>query len=117
MMREPRTSIQRLRAKDMKRTPLRRQSKKGAARGRRLAKLKMELLKEFHGHCEVCGCSRLPIDLHHIVKRSQGGKDTAENTCLLCRWCHRATDLPYFSGRLIITPRDSYGFIHWGYDA
>jgi hypothetical protein len=33
------------------------------------------------------------LDPHHVVKRSQGGLDTATNIVCLCRPCHEHTDL------------------------
>lgn len=36
--------------------------------------------------CEVCGCTC--NDVHHIVKRAQGGTDHADNLIGLCRRCH-----------------------------
>lgn len=47
----------------------------------------------FHGYCiedvilcEECGS--VAVDIHHIVKRSQGGSDEPENLIALCRKCH-----------------------------
>lgn len=36
--------------------------------------------------CEECG--KTAVDLHHRIKRSQGGSDEAENLVPLCRECH-----------------------------
>ena len=36
--------------------------------------------------CEECGA--VAVDLHHIIKRSQGGSDKVENLVALCRDCH-----------------------------
>ena len=36
--------------------------------------------------CQIC--SALAVDIHHIIKRSQGGKDTPDNLIALCRECH-----------------------------
>lgn len=52
----------------------------------------MAYLIEFRakGRCEECG--QLPdwrgLQGHHIVKRSQGGEDTAENCLINCGRCH-----------------------------
>ena len=37
--------------------------------------------------CELCDSTK-GLQKHHIVKRSQGGKDTPENLILLCWDCH-----------------------------
>jgi len=36
--------------------------------------------------CEECGA--IAVDLHHRIKRSQGGSDEASNLKALCRKCH-----------------------------
>lgn len=33
-------------------------------------------------------CALRPIELHHVVSRSQGGDDVVENLCPLCHVCH-----------------------------
>ena len=44
---------------------------------------------ERDGHkCRMCGTSRGLADVHHIIKRSQGGTDEMDNLILLCRNCH-----------------------------
>ena len=45
-----------------------------------------------------------PVDVHHVVKRSQGGSDfDLDQLVALCRWCHDQTDAPYERGRLVVT--------------
>ena len=39
--------------------------------------------------CEVCGWSYSSCDVHHIVERNQGGKNTIENALVLCPNHHR----------------------------
>ncbi len=39
--------------------------------------------------CEECGGTE-GLAPHHIVKRSQGGADTADNLRILCIYCHNA---------------------------
>jgi hypothetical protein len=54
--------------------------------------------------CQACGLRRR-LDVHHVVKRSQGGSDFDLNRLVaLCRSCHDQTDAPYSRGRLVITP-------------
>jgi len=36
--------------------------------------------------CENCGCKS--VDIHHLIFKSQGGKDSADNLIALCRKCH-----------------------------
>jgi 5-methylcytosine-specific restriction endonuclease McrA len=48
------------------------------------------LYSERGGVCEACG-KRFPmelLELHHIVSRSDGGRDVDENLKLLCGKCH-----------------------------
>jgi 5-methylcytosine-specific restriction endonuclease McrA len=46
-------------------------------------------IMERDGHkCRMCGTSQGLADVHHIIKRSQGGSDDADNLILLCRDCH-----------------------------
>lgn len=53
--------------------------------------------------CQACG-SRTRLDVHHVVKRSQGGSDFDLNQLVaLCRTCHDQTDAPYARGRLVVT--------------
>ena len=39
--------------------------------------------------CEVCGWSYSPCDVHHIIERNRGGKNTIENSLVLCPNHHR----------------------------
>jgi hypothetical protein len=53
--------------------------------------------------CQACG-SRSRLDVHHIVKRAQGGSDfDLDRLAALCRACHDRTDAPYAHGRLVVT--------------
>jgi HNH endonuclease len=52
---------------------------------------------------QACGVRRR-LDVHHVVKRSQGGSDfDLDLLVALCRWCHDQTDAPYKRGRLVVT--------------
>ncbi len=54
--------------------------------------------------CQACG-SRARLDVHHVVKRAQGGSDfDLDQLIALCRACHDRTDAPYIRGRLVVTP-------------
>ena len=53
--------------------------------------------------CQACG-GRRRLDVHHAVKRSQGGSDfDLDLLVALCRWCHDQTDAPYERGRRVVT--------------
>jgi 5-methylcytosine-specific restriction endonuclease McrA len=55
-------------------------------------------------HCQACR-RRAALDVHHVVKRAQGGSDfDLDRLVALCRRCHELTDAPYIQGRLVITP-------------
>jgi 5-methylcytosine-specific restriction endonuclease McrA len=74
----------------VKRTPIRKISKKKAAEKRIEADLRAKLLEEHEGLCQDCG--RWPdvfgLSLHHSVFKSHGGKSTKENCRLICQACH-----------------------------
>jgi HNH endonuclease len=54
--------------------------------------------------CQACG-RRTRLEVHHVIKRSQGGSDfDLDRLIALCRRCHERTDAPYRQGRLVITP-------------
>src|SRR3989442_2617452 len=79
------------------------------ARGRRAASwpewidIREQVLARASWRCQACGVRRR-LDVHHVVKRSQGGSDFDLNQLVaLCRWCHEQTDAPYERGRLVVT--------------
>jgi 5-methylcytosine-specific restriction endonuclease McrA len=54
--------------------------------------------------CQACGRGGA-LEVHHVVKRSQGGSDfDLDRLVALCPRCHAQTDAPYARGRLVITP-------------
>jgi 5-methylcytosine-specific restriction endonuclease McrA len=45
------------------------------------------------------------LDVHHVLKRAQGGSDFAlDRLVALCRACHDRTDASYAKGRLVVRP-------------
>jgi hypothetical protein len=61
--------------------------------------------------CQACG-RRTALDVHHVLKRSQGGSDfDLDWLVALCRACHERTDAAYCCGRLVITPLGNGGFV------
>lgn len=66
----------------------------------------MKIYMEYFGYgeqdmipCEWCG--RRAVDVHHIQKRSQGGKNDIENLVGLCREHHdMAEDFPVFNEKV-----------------
>lgn len=59
--------------------------------GREMAELRHEVFGRSNGQCEKCFvfAGWYEGQMHHKVKRSQGGSDTAENLAWLCPKCHR----------------------------
>jgi 5-methylcytosine-specific restriction endonuclease McrA len=54
--------------------------------------------------CQACGRGGT-LEVHHVVKRSQGGSDfDLDRLAALCPPCHARTDALYARGRLVITP-------------
>ncbi len=55
----------------------------------------------------VCTASemRSRLEVHHVVKRAQGGSDfDLDKLVALCPPCHAQTDAPYARDRLVVTP-------------
>jgi len=50
-----------------------------------------EIYERANYQCELCGSTK-GLQKHHIVKRSQGGKDTKANQILTCWDCHHGTN-------------------------
>lgn len=74
----------------MKRTPIRRVSKKKARELRREKPVRRQLFIRANGCCEHC---HKPEDMfglhpHEKVFRAQGGKLSMENSIVLCQACH-----------------------------
>ena len=63
-----------------------------------------ELVKARAGwRCQACAL-RTRLDVHHVVKRAQGGSDLdPDNLVALCRACHDQTDAAFSKGRLVVT--------------
>lgn len=79
------------------------------AQGRRAASwpewaaIREQVLARANWRCQACRVRRR-LDVHHVVKRSQGGSDfDLDQLVALCRWCHDQTDAPYERGRLVVT--------------
>ena len=53
--------------------------------------------------CEVGTYDHLGSDPHHVVPRSLGGADHADNVIWLCRFHHEMVDAPFVKGRMVIT--------------
>jgi hypothetical protein len=69
------------------------------------AAIREQILARAGWRCQACGVRRR-LDVHHVLKRSQGGSDfDLDRLVALCRWCHDQTDAPYERGRLVVTAR------------
>jgi RNA-directed DNA polymerase len=67
-------------------------SKRQAAKARDLTFSKQKLAKRQHGGCPECGESLFndeEIQVHHLLARSKGGKDTYDNRVVVHWLCHQ----------------------------
>ena len=65
--------------------------------------IRQHVLTRAGWRCQACGIRRR-LDVHHLIKRAQGGSDfDLDQLVALCRWCHDQTDAPYLRGRLVVT--------------
>lgn len=57
--------------------------------------LKRQLISLRGNKCEKCGFDKVPeiLELHHIVRRCDGGSNDLTNLKILCPNCHRTTHL------------------------
>jgi 5-methylcytosine-specific restriction endonuclease McrA len=66
--------------------------------------IRAQVLARAHWGCQACRV-RTRLEVHHVVKRTQGGSDfDLDRLVALCPSCHAQTDAPYLRGRLVITP-------------
>jgi 5-methylcytosine-specific restriction endonuclease McrA len=99
-----------MRRKPLRRAPWRRRRPdEPRARGRPAASpeewraIRDVVLARGGWRCQACGRGGR-LDVHHVVKRSQGGSDwDLDALVALCRRCHAQTDMPFVKGRLTIT--------------
>lgn len=75
-----------------RRTPLRAVGKKGRLDAAGVRAAKAELLLRSQGRCEARGfsplCTGYGIHAHHVVRRSQGGRNEPSNLLWVCHPCH-----------------------------
>ena len=67
-------------------------AKRQAAKAKDLTFSKQQLVKRQQGRCPACGESLFneeDIEVHHLLARSQGGKDTYSNLALVHLLCHQ----------------------------
>jgi 5-methylcytosine-specific restriction endonuclease McrA len=66
--------------------------------------IRAQVLARAQWRCQACRV-RTRLEVHHVVKRAQGGSDfDLDRLVALCPACHAQTDAPYGRGRLVITP-------------
>src|SRR5262245_29215896 len=72
--------------------------------------IKAAVLTRAGWRCQACGAGGR-LDVHHVVKRAQGGSDfDLDQLVALCRRCHALTDAPSGRGRLVVTAMGSGRF-------
>ena len=96
----------------MKRSRLRRVSKKRAAQRQPANDFRMRVLLRDHARCRACRTYWGYLDVHHVVKRSAAPRRVMDldNAVTLCRACHDRTDWPYAKGRLVATAQGAGRF-------
>lgn len=58
---------------------------------RRVVGVRRAVLDRDNWQCQVCGVTgENRLHLHHVVYRSQGGKDDESNLVTVCHRCHRS---------------------------
>src|ERR1700687_5622168 len=73
--------------------------------------IRAQVLARAQWHCQACRV-RTRLEVHHVVKRAQGGSDfDLDRLVALCAPCHARTDAPYARGRLVVMPSGSGRFI------
>lgn len=92
---------------------LRRVGKKAQRNIDELAEVKPFLLERSRGRCEAQIanlCTGIGVHAHHVVRRSQGGDNAAENLLWVCWFCH---------DRIHSSPEDATarGFLRSPWDA
>jgi 5-methylcytosine-specific restriction endonuclease McrA len=72
--------------------------------------IRAQVLARAKWRCQACRV-RTRLEVHHVVKRAQGGSDfDLDRLVALCRPCHAQTDASYRRGRLVITPLEEGRF-------
>jgi hypothetical protein len=67
--------------------------------------IRTQILARARWRCQACGLPTSRLEVHHVIKRTQGGSDFDRNQLIaLCRDCHARTDAPFREGRLVVTP-------------
>lgn len=63
----------------------------------------MHMAKRLGGLCPVCETSVYDSDeklqIHHIIPKLEGGKDTYTNMCLIHTTCHQSLHAQYYNGK------------------
>lgn len=65
---------------------------------------RQESIRLADGKCAFPGCSWKDLQLHHKIKKSQGGSDDDENIMVICSYHHEMIHqhkLIYFDGELV----------------
>ena len=52
--------------------------------------VKEYLLEKFNRCCTYCKAKNIPLEVEHVIAKSQGGSNRISNLCLSCRSCNKA---------------------------
>ena len=73
------------------------------------SRTRSKVLERMKMCCSLCGWAEGSVDLHHIVPKKDGGKDTLDNITPICPNCHRMVHNGYISTDDLMSFTDLYG--------
>jgi hypothetical protein len=71
------------------------------------------ILKLDNYKCRYSGCTRQELQVHHIIPRSQGGKDTEWNMITLCYYHHDLITRNKLSDEFILGLHLGNSYFRW----
>lgn len=73
------------------------------------SRTRSKVLERMKMCCSLCGWAEGSVDLHHIIPKKDGGKDTLDNITPICPNCHRMVHNGFISPDDLMSFTDLYG--------